>query len=342
MADMIRAELRSRARFIVLAAVMVCLWALASQSTPSREEQALWEQVRAAQLHLSSWRENRGIAASRDDDPFGCGLIGREWSVLTTTLGSLEAKRTACDPAWAVRFTRWYREAGLQAGDTVAIYSSASFPALLLSSQAAAESLGLDTLIIVSLGASTWGANHPDAPWPVLAKELRRGGFLVKQADYYTLGGGSEIGGGLATEALELMEQSAHSAGVELLRTNDLQSMIDAKSGLLLSRGAKLLVSIGGSQANLGDDPEVLELQPGMLAPGLEASAGNGVIARALDAGLPVLHLLNIRELAMREGISLDSAPGRVAPVAVSPWWSIVGLLLFFTVVLTHRRWRLL
>jgi hypothetical protein len=79
-----------------------------------------------------------------------------------------------------------------------------------------------------------------------------------------------------------------------------------------------------------------------MLAPGLEASAGNGVIARALDAGLPVLHLLNIRELAAREGIVLDSAPGRVAPVAVNPWWSVIGLLLFFAVVLTHRRWRLL
>jgi len=339
---MIRAELQSRSKFIVLAAVMVCAWLLASQSTPNREEQALWEQVRAAQLHLSDWRDSRGIGAAREDDPFNCGLIGREWSMLTTTLGSLEAKRTACDPAWAVRFARWYREAGLQAGDTVAIYSSASFPALLLSSQAAAESLGLDTLIIVSLGASTWGANHPDAPWPVLAKELRRGGFLAKKADYYTLGGGSENGEGLATEALELMEQSAHAAGVELLRTNDLQSMIDAKSRLLLSRGARLLVSIGGSQANLGDDPEVLELQPGMLAPGLEASAGNGVIARALDAGLPVLHLLNIRELAAREGIVLDSAPGRVAPVAVNPWWSVIGLLLFFAVVLTHRRWRLL
>jgi len=339
---MIRAEFRSRAKLIVLAAVMVLVWVLASSSVSTREEQALWDKVRAAQLHLADWRERHGTGATRDDDPFGCGLIGQEWSLLTTTLGSLEAKRTACDPAWAVRLARWYREAGLQPGDTVAIYSSASFPALLLSSQAAAESLGLGTLIIVSLGASTWGANHPDAPWPVLAEALRRGGFLKEKADYYTLGGGSENGGGMASEALEILEQGARTAGVELLRSNGLQSMIDAKSRLLLSSGAKLLVSIGGSQANLGDDPAVLELEPGMLMPGVDASVGNGVIADALDAGLPVLHLLNIRELAALEGIVPGSAPGRVAPVAVNPWWSVLGLFLFFTVVLTHRRWRLL
>ena len=71
------------------------------------------------------------------------------------------------------------------------------------------------------------------------------------------------------------------------------------------------------------------------------AAAGNGVIGRALDSGLPVIHMLNTRELSGRSGIPFDVAPGRKAPLRLNPWWSLVALALFFGVLLAHRRWRL-
>ena len=156
-------------RLLLLAAGMAALWYLAAPAVLTSSERLLWEKVRSAQHHLSQWRGENSSAASVEDDPWNCGLIGVEWSGITTTLGDLSSKRTACNPAWSIQFSRWYRELGLKPGDPIAIYSSSSFPGLLLNAVAAAEALELDPLLIVSLGASTWGANHPDAPWPVLA-----------------------------------------------------------------------------------------------------------------------------------------------------------------------------
>lgn len=332
---------RARLRLLLLALGLAALWQLAVPGVLAPEDQALWQQVRAAQQHIAAWRSRNGTAASEADDPWGCGLVGVEWSGITTTLGSLEAKRTACDPAWALQFVRWYREQGLQAGDPVAIYSSASFPALLLSAQAAAESLGLESLVIVSLGASSWGANHPGASWPLLAAELRIAGFLQRRAAYYTLGGGGETGGGMAPEAIRLLRRVAAQSGVELLGAGDLEEMIRLKSSLLERHGIRLLVSIGGSQANLGDDPDVLRLKPGVHSPGGDAPAGNGVIAQALEMGIPAIHLLNLRELSAQTGIPFDVRPRARAPLSVQPVWALLALALFFTVLLTHRRWRL-
>jgi poly-gamma-glutamate system protein len=328
-------------KLTALAAVMVLLWLLASPDAPSEDEQDMWDRVRAAQQHMTAWRARTGTAPPAGIDRHECGLIGIEWSGITTTLGSLEAKRTACDPAWSVRFSRWFAEAGLESGDRVAIYASGSFPGLLLNALAAAEAMDLDPFLVVSLGASTWGANHPDAPWPALAAELRRGGFLIKRADFYTLGGDAETGGGIAPEGVSLLSEAAREVDVEVLTADGLNDMVALKTDLLEKHNIRLLVSIGGSHANMGDDPDVLGLKPGLHRPGTSNATGNGVIARALTAGLPVLHMLNIRGLAGAEGIPFDRAPARVAPARIRPAWALLGLALFFTALLTHRRWRL-
>lgn len=328
-------------KFVLLAAVMAGLWYLASPASATLQEQALWEKVRAAQLHLGEWRQANGTASDKESDPWGCGLVGVEWSAITTTLGDLEAKRTACNPAWSVRFSRWYREQGLVPGDRIAIYSSGSFPGLLLSALAAAEAMQLEPLLIVSLGASTWGANHPELPWPVLAAELRRAGFTRKRSDFYTLGGDEESGRGMAPEGEAALRKAAAASGVDLLEADNLAAMISLKADLLESHQARLLVNIGGSHANMGDDPAILKLQVGPISPGEASVAGNGVIAFALDSGIPVIHMLNIRALGSQAGIPHDSAPGRSAPAEARAGWSLLGLILFLTVLLAHRRWKL-
>lgn len=332
---------KTRMKFLLLAAVMAVLWQLAASSLPSGPEQDLAGHVRAAQQHMTAWRDRSGIGTPPDQDPHGCGLIGVEWSALTTTLGDLEAKRTACDPAWAIRFGRWFEEAGLVEGDAVAIYSSASFPGLLLSALAAAEAGRLEPLLVVSLGASSWGANRPDLSWPVLAQELRRAGYLSTRADFYTLGGDSETGGGMAPETIDALRVAARDVGVPVLEASNLAELVDIKTDLLVRHDARLLVSIGGSHANLGDDPEILGLQPGLHAAARERQAGRGVIGRALATGIPVLHVLNIRELAAQSGIPFDPRAQAGAPLSVSPGWAMLALVLFFGVLLTHRRWRL-
>lgn len=324
-----------------MAAVMAVLWYLATPSVLSPDENLLWEKVRAAQLHLLQWRQDNGNASALEDDPWRCGLIGLEWSGLTTTLGELASKRTGCNPAWAVQFSRWFHELELKPGDHIAIYSSGSFPGLLLNALAAAEAMQLEPLLIVSLGASTWGANHPDAPWPVLAAELRRNGYVSKRADYYTLGGGAELGHGLAAEAEALLRTAAKNAGVELLPAASLQEMVAVKSELLDRHQPRVFINIGGSQANLGDAEDVLRLPAGLLSGDETGTAGNGVIGHALRHDIPVIHMLNVKSISNQVGIPYDTQPRKKAPSRVSIGWSAFTLALFFTVLVTHRRWRL-
>jgi poly-gamma-glutamate system protein len=331
----------ARGKLILLAAGLAAMWHLATPATLTNEERALWEKVRSAQLHMASWRLQEGTASGLDSDPWDCGLIGVEWSGITTTLGDLSSKRTACNPAWAVQFSRWFRQLGLEKGDRVAIYSSASFPGLLLNAIAATEALQLEPLLIVSLGASTWGANHLRSPWPALSAELRRGGFMLTKADYYTLGGGDELGHGLSPEGLGLLKNAAEVAGVELLSANSLQEMIALKAGLLRDHGAQLFVNIGGSHANLGDAETVLKLTPGLLAGNDLDNAGNGVIGAAVDMNIRVIHMLNIKSVSQSVGIPYDSTPRESGPVRVHAGWSATGILLFFIVLFRHKRWSL-
>jgi len=329
------------ARLLLLAAVLAALWHFAGAAGLNPDEDRLWDRVRAAQLHMTQWRQDRGAVTAPESDPWQCGLIGVEWSAITTTLGDLAAKRTACNPAWAVQFSRWFRELELQPGDRIAIYSSGSFPGLLLNAIAAAEAMQLEPLLIVSLGASTWGANDPDMPWPVMAAELRSGGFIHERADFYTLGGGDELGHGLSPEGQALLREAAAGSGVELLTARDLQEMIALKTDLLETFEPGLLINIGGSQANLGDAEEVLRLQPGRVPAGDADAAGNGVVGRAMRDGIPVIHMLNIRDIANRCGIPYDASPRKSAPRGGSLLWPAAGLVLFFVVLFTHRRWRI-
>jgi hypothetical protein len=69
-------------------------------------------------------------------------------------------------------------------------------------------------------------------------------------------------------------------------------------------------VNIGGADANLGSSPLVLKVDPGLntelALPALEL---RGVLFEMAARGVPVIHLLNIRGLALRYGLPWDAVP---------------------------------
>ena len=330
-------------RLMLLTAALCALWA-AQRAPLNAEESRLYHKVESAQAFLWDALEQGGISLDVKADPYRSGFIGVEWSVTTTTLGSLEAKRCATDPLWAVRALRWFDAQGLREGDRIAVLASSSFPGLLYSVLAAAEARGLRVDLAVSLGSSTWGANRPEAPWPVLAGILRRGGFLGLDAKpaFYTLGGEEENGFGMPEEARALLAEAARLDDVELFRNATLDEAVDRKMRLIGGDGseppAKLVVSVGGSEGNIGTDPAAMSLMSGVLAPGEGPHAGNGVIGMALRAGRPVLYLLNLRVLAEAEGIGWEERRPEFAARG-SAMASVLGLALFALVMATHRRW---
>jgi poly-gamma-glutamate system protein len=232
-------------------------------------------------------------------------------------------------------FRRWYMDSGLAPGDRITILSSGSFPGLAISALAAAESMKLDITLMASLGSSSWGANTLSMPISEMFRVLRSRGLVRTRPIAYTLGGGGDTGGGIEAEAVEVLLRSASIDEVPVLKEKIIADLIRIKSGMVLLPGTKLLVQIGGSNSDLGTDPSSLDLPPGLIVPGTVKNPGNGVIAEALSAGIPVLHILNIPLLARMEGITSDpSPPWKRSPIRFITAASAGALLLW-----KYRRW---
>ncbi len=328
-------------KLVLLSLFLLALWFGGGFVVPGRGEDRLWKRVRDGQGALWRAQTAAGVPLSKAEDRLETGFIGIEWSEITTTLGEPEAKRTSCNPLWALQCLDWFDELGLEAGDRIAIYSSASFPGLLFSVLAAAESRDLDILLAVSLGASTWGANLPEFPWPAMYETLRGGGFLKTAPAFYTLGGGGERGGGMSSEATALFRGFATRGGTPLVVPRDLRDAVRYKMAALRKFEPKLLVGIGGSNANLGDSELAAEIPNGLLLPGrADAGAlGDGVIAEALRADIPVLNLLGMRKLAHESGIPWDAGAFSKVRVKLHPLTALAGLAAFAGVLILHRRW---
>ena len=136
-----------------------------------------------------------GIPIEKDLDPNMTGLIGPEWTALTTTLGNLEAKRSTLNPNFAALMVRYFHEAGLVEGDLVAVGSSGSFPGLALATLCAAKEMHLEVLTIASFGASMYGATRADFTIPKMIRILASASIVPRLAHRGLEGGGTRITG---------------------------------------------------------------------------------------------------------------------------------------------------
>jgi poly-gamma-glutamate system protein len=328
------------ARLVALSIIMALIWFGGGFRLPAADGE-IWNLVRSGQRALWERQISEGIPLSVADDRLRTGFIGVEWSALSTTLGDLEAKRASCDPLWAIRCLEWFDELGLSAGDRIAVYSSASFPGLLFSVLAAAESRELEVLLVVSLGASSWGANRAEFPWPAMYRTLSEEGFIGTKPAFFTPGGDNERGDGIPQEGMDALRRESIETGVPLIVPNDLDDAIRIKSDALLDFAPRLMINIGGSNANLGRSKTGADIPPGLLMPEDADSfpTGDGVISIALRSGIPVLHMLNLRRLALENGIPWDAAAFTGTRAKISPLAAAAGLAVFGAVLASHRRW---
>ena len=332
---------KKRLYTITFVIIVIFIFSRYGTATMTVEEKRAIDQVRAMHVSLWEWVNSPPVRATaahwaeksdlEDVDPYivdnrMSGLVGVEWSEITTTLGPLAAKQASTDPVWAAHILRWFDKADLVSGDRVMIMASGSFPGFLVSALAASETRGLKVELTVSLGSSTWGANRMEAPWPLLELCLRKAGCLKTQSRYYTPGGRGETGGNYSEDAMALLKEASVAAGVPFIRLNDLNEVILMKTEEIRKYNPKLLILIGGAASITGGTDDIL---PTGLITSSTSGMGQGVAKAALAEGITVLHLLNVKELT-RKANSLSSN-----------WkWQAAGLVCFFAVLITHRRWR--
>ena len=252
------------------------------------------------------------------DDINGTGLIGPEWTALTSTLGILEAKRTTLNPNFAALMVRYFHEAGLKPGDVVAVGASGSFPALTLATLCAAQEMGLQALTIASFGASMYGATRPEMTIPRMLKLLAEEGTLRDTLIAVSPGSDADHGENpLFDDARGLIAGLAAETGVEFIDFDkaNLEASIERRLELYDERagGRKVgcFVNVGGASPNNGASSYTLEFPQGLVLdpPRIPVTRDRGLVYEYASRGIPVVNLLNVRLLADRNGLPYDPAP---------------------------------
>ncbi len=264
-------------------------------------------------------RAEKNIPIDRTLDPNATGIIGDEFSALTTSVGAVEAKRTAANPAFAAVMVGYFRRAGLKAGDVIAVGASGSFPAFALATLAAARVLDLRPIVIYSVGSSMYGANLPGFTLVDMLGRLRADGLLPYRLAAVSPGGGGddddEGGGVLFDESGGTLAAETRRSGLPIVRGRSLADRIrdrlriydEASSG----RPIRCFVNIGGAAASFGSTSASLSLPNGLVLrpPTLPSSPTRGVVFEFAARGVPVVHLLFVKGLARDNGLPFDPIP---------------------------------
>ncbi|OHD82513.1 MAG: hypothetical protein A3J97_11685 [Spirochaetes bacterium RIFOXYC1_FULL_54_7] len=282
-------------------------------------DQAALEAARIQALVIQAVSQgagDRGLSIDLEVDRHGTGMIGEVFTGLTSTQGSLPAKRTASTPDAAALLVALLREAGVGEGSLVAVNASGSFPGFALAAASACGALGADAVIVLSIGASSWGANRPDYTVLDMFMVAAEGG--VWPPGYPVViaalspGGSDDRGLDLDTQALEPALDRAAALGIPVLRPTSLAGAVSSRMAISRARGEPdVLLTIGGNYASTGADP-ALALLSGVIRPedsrGLGQAGNGGLVQEFLRAGLPVIQVLNIEDLSTRYGLPFDPA----------------------------------
>src|SRR5262245_59202292 len=245
-------------------------------------------------------KEGRNLLQPPSIDPNRTGMIGPEFTTITTTLGDVASKRTTTNPDFAAALVRSIASLDLPRGTPVVIIVSGSFPGANTAAIAGAEALGLRPIVIASLSASMWGANDPEFNWLDMAAELRKRDVIRAKAMAAVLGGGGSVGTNIEADGVAALRTSAAADAVPLIDVRPfaalVESLLEQISTVTRDGPAPgLVINVGGALLGLGSCRESYELQPGLTRRPVACTAGTpGLALRLLEQGRPMLQVLNM------------------------------------------------
>lgn len=309
----------------LLAAALLLLAALfAGTRTMSRvpaadraEKLDAASRMQACMDRVRIYKEELGLGVSADDLR-QTGMIGEPYTLITTTLGALEAKRTTADPDMAALAVEMLHEAGVRSGDTIGAGFSGSFPAMNLAVLSACAAMDVHLVYVASVGASTYGANQPELTFPDMALRLAADGLIPAPPDAISMGGYRDCGLDMEPETASAIRARLEDSGVPFLYEEDYASNIAARMRLYEEKGPiSCFIGVGGNLTTIGQGEDTVPY--GLVPPNTVrlTDEKSGLMELYNAAGLPVLHLLNIKRLVADYGLPYDpespTVPGRSA-----------------------------
>lgn len=344
----------------------VCLLEYTKVRTPKENYSVMLDaavRTETASAAIKEEKMSRGIPISALDDPNQTGLIGESYTEITTTLGSLESKRSAANPNAAAMVADMLLQCGVTAGDPVAVNLSSSFPGLNLAVLCALDAIDARGVIINSVGASTYGANLPDFTWIDMEQVLLKQELITNHSRWFSLGGAGDIGKEMPEEIKKSITERLTGYGLEFLYYEELAENIEARKATYARGCAEAVdsdaqysstlpacfINVGGNLLSFGEGSEMISARNGIIKPdsAVPGPAGDssGLIPFYLSEGIPVIHLLNMKTLLPAYGLPFDPVPLPAAGEGeVYTEWSyhlpLAGVLLLLSLFLLRQALR--
>ena len=310
-------------RYLVILLIIITIGIFFVEFTKKKVRTDYYDiQIEAASIMSKSLqiirqeRESRGITISEKTDPNKTGIIGEEYTRLTTTLGNLSAKRTSTNPDFAALMVKYFKQAGLVNGDVIAIGSSGSFPGLILATLSACKAMEITPLLIYSIGASEYGATIAGFTFIDMLETLNDKRIIPYQLLAVSMGGNyDQAEAMLYPDSQKLIRDIAQKSNAIFIDTDNLAENIQRRNELYKNaakdKSIKLFVNIGGASANYGNTTASITYPNGLIknGPKIPDNPERGLIFEYQSLNIPVVHLLNIRDLALKNGIPVDPIP---------------------------------
>jgi poly-gamma-glutamate system protein len=310
---------------VILSAIALVSFVVSINSTTIDISPSYDMKIKAANLmkesmvELKNVRMEAGVFIDDENDPNETGLVGSPFSLITTDEGDLDAKLTTLDPNFSAGMVELMLRMSLQEGDTVAILLTGSMPGANIAVLTAASAMGLIPMVITSVGASQWGANHADFTWLDMESILFNKGLINSRSVAASVGGRNDMGRLLSPAGREIIISNIENYNIPLIRKNRLAENIDERMKLFESfnkiTNYSAMINVGGGVASLGTSfnskllPAGIVNRSDVVNISIRDGGIEGVLAKFAKKNVPVLHVLNIKSLTEKLGMPFAPIP---------------------------------
>jgi len=338
---------------VAMAVISLIVFYTASSLTVHIRQPAYETKIAAAQRMATAMqvlKDSRGEAAVFMDDindPNETGLIGRQFTYITTDEGDLDAKISVLDPNVAAMVVDYLHRAGVSSGDTVAVTLTGSMPGGNLAVVCALEEMGVRPVILSSVGASQWGANNEDFTWLDMEQILFDTSLISFRSEAASIGGGSDIGRRLSPRGRELIQETISRNAAEFIASNSLSDAVERRMARYTAHQPiaeyKAFINVGGGAAVLGDAAYARLIPPGLTERmQFESMRNGGVMAQFGREGVPVIHILNIKSMFAQFDYPYAATPTPAlgqgsfySSERYNPWTTALALALLLGMLIT-------
>ncbi|RNC87649.1 MAG: poly-gamma-glutamate system protein [Winogradskyella sp.] len=311
-------SIRSTAVLSVIAIITIIALVVVENLKSYKKQKYYYEKIDAAHLnrklqkHLKQKFFKDEIIVNNINDPNNTGLIGQQFTEITSGRGSLPIKLSTLNPNFSAMVVQQIKDAGLKKGDKVAMCFTGSFPALNMAVIAAIETLELEPVLITSVTSSSWGANDANLTWIDMQNELHKSKLISFMPIASSIGGNQDIGVTLSKDGRQKAINAIMRHNIPLIKGNTLEDNIAERMALFnAERGIKLFINVGGGVASLGSHNNSKKLPSGLRdnLKHVNFADKQGIVYEMVKQDIPIINLLNIDRLLKRYQLPRDPLP---------------------------------